>query len=117
MRNLARVDEARAGEARARSLKAQLAQGVELETRGAFLELRSSCRRAEVAAASVGQAEEAYRIISDRYRSGLYALVALLDAEAALESARASEVAARRDFAMARSRLRLAAGVLSGDFE
>jgi outer membrane protein len=108
----AKVEEARAGLRHAQAMVRQMELAVALETKQAFLQAQSSWQRIGVARAAVSQAEEGLRIVRNRYENGLYTIVNLLDSEAALQHARRNYVRALHDFAVARVRLLLAAGVL-----
>jgi outer membrane protein len=112
----ARVREARAGlrqaTARIEDLKAQ----IRVQTRRAFLQSRSAWQRIQVARAAVIQAEEALRIVGNRYRNGLMTIVDLLNAELALQAARTNHLRAIHDYQAAKARLVLAAGTLDENF-
>jgi outer membrane protein TolC len=58
----------------------------------------------------VTQAEEALRIVRERYAEGMAVMVELLGAEAARTTARAGRAAAARDAALAEAALGLATG-------
>jgi len=108
----AKVEEARSGLRHAQAMARQMELSVTMETKQAFLQAQSSWQRIRVARAAVSQAEEGLRIVRNRYENGLYTIVNLLDGEVALQQARSNYVRALHDFAVARLRLHLAAGVL-----
>jgi outer membrane protein TolC len=112
----AKVEEARSGLRYAQAVSRQMELAVTMETKQAFLQAQSSWQRIQVARAAVGQAEEGLRIVRNRYENGLYTIVNLLDGEVALQQTRSNYVGALRDFAVARVRLFLAAGVLDENF-
>jgi outer membrane protein len=108
----AKVEEARSGLRHAQAMSRHMELAVTMETKQAFLQTQSSWQRIQVARAAVSQAEEGLRIVRNRYENGLYTIVNLLDGEVALQQARTNYVRALHDFAVARARLLLAAGVL-----
>ena len=112
----AKVEEARSGLRYAQAVSRQMELAVTMETKQAFLQAQSSWQRIQVARAAVSQAEEGLRIVRNRYENGLYTIVNLLDGEVALQQTRSNYVGALRDFAVARVRLFLAAGVLDENF-
>lgn len=106
----AKAAEARAALAEVQALRRHLESRIALEVRQAHAESASAERRIAVARLAVRQAEEALRIVSERYRGGLATIVELLTAEASLQQARAAEARARHDFTVGKTMLRLAAG-------
>jgi outer membrane protein len=112
----AKVEEARSGLRHAQAMARLMELAVTMETKQAFLQAQSSWQRIHVARAAVSQAEEGLRIVRNRYENGLYTIVNLLDGEVALQQTRSNYVGALRDFAVARVRLFLAAGVLDENF-
>ena len=92
--------------------KAHLERGIRVQTRQAFLWAQSAQKQIQVAEAAVAQAEEALRIVKNRYDSGLFTIVALLDAELALQQARTNRFKSIHDYNVARTDLALAAGVI-----
>jgi TolC family type I secretion outer membrane protein len=100
-------------------IKANLAgmkQQVRLEIEQAYFDLQSSQQRIIFARTGVAQAEEALRIISDRYESGLLPVVSLLDAELAVYRAKSMRLDALKENMETHARLRLAAGTLDERF-
>jgi outer membrane protein TolC len=83
-----------------------------LEVRQAYTQTASALQRIGVADQAVRQADEALRIVADRYNSGLLTIVDLLTAEAALQQTRTAQACARHDATVGKTHLRLAAGVL-----
>lgn len=84
--------------------------GVRLEVRRAWQEMRTAAARLETADASVGAAREEQRVREHRFEQGLERMIDLLDADTALREARMREIVARYDLILAVYRLRLAAG-------
>ena len=111
-----KIDEARANFRQARALVRQLELGIEVETRQAFFQARSTYQRIGVARAAVKQAEEGLRIVRNRYESGLFTIVHLLDAEVALQQARTHYLRSLHDYKVALAHLYLAAGVIDENF-
>ena len=112
----AKQREALAALARINALQRQLKQQILVETRRAYLQANSSWKRIQVARASVSQAEEALRIVGNRYKSGLFTIVDLLNSELALQRAQTNKFRSIYDYKVARARLALAAGTLDQSF-
>jgi outer membrane protein TolC len=112
----ARVHEALANLQQAKAMVRQFELAVGVETRRAFSMARSAYDRIKVAEAALNQAEEGLRIVRNRYESGLFTIVNLLDAEAALQQARTNHLRSIYDHKVAAAHLHLAAGVMSETF-
>jgi len=113
----ARTVQARAELNEVGARQAELKQGILVQTRQAFLQAQSARKRISVAAAAVAQAEETLRIVRNRYETGLLNIVALLDAELALQYARTNRFKAMHDYQAAAAQLALAAGTIDADFQ
>lgn len=113
----AKTREAEALLSRVHALRNDLAAGIEVQTREAYLQAQSAWNRISVAEAAVSQSEESLRIVRDRYENGLLTLVSLLDAEVALQSSRTNRYRSLHDFLAARIQLALAAGTLDTHFD
>jgi len=113
----AKQHEALAALARINALQRQLKQQILVETRRAYLQAHSSWKRIQVARASVAQAQEALRIVGNRYQTGIFTIVDLLNAELALQRARTNRLRSIHDYKVARARLALAAGTLDRHFK
>lgn len=111
-RTSAKVREARAAERQAAAVRRGLEQRIRVETRQAYLQAENAWRRIQVARAAVIQAEEALRIVGNRYAGGLLTIVDLLNAELALQRARSNQLQAVHDYKVAGAKLMLAAGSL-----
>lgn len=108
-----RFRQAQAAENMARARQDYQADQVRLEvvqTRQQFLVAQE---RLQVAADSVTQADEALRMIRDRYHSGLTAVTEALRAQAAQLQARSNLLSARYDYVVGYARLLLAVGALT----
>jgi outer membrane protein TolC len=108
----ARVAEARAALRQVQAQHREMESQVLLEVRQAYALTASAFQRIGVAHQAVAQAEEALRIVANRYGGGLLTIVDLLTAEAALQQARTAHARALHDYTVGRTQLRLAAGVL-----
>jgi outer membrane protein TolC len=113
----AKTRESEAMLGRIRAMRNDMAAGIEVQARQAFLQAQSAWNRISVAEAAVLQAEEGLRIVRDRYENGLLTLVSLLDAEVALQSAHTNRYRSLHDYSAARIQLSLAAGTLDTNFQ
>jgi outer membrane protein TolC len=78
----------------------------------AYLGIREACLRAEIARAAVEAAEEGMRLIRNRYGNQIGRMIDVLDAQTALDRARADAVKAEYDVGQSRARLMFASGTL-----
>jgi len=108
----AKIVQAKAELKQVSARKTDLKQGIRVQTRQAFLWAQSARKQIQVAEAAVAQAEEALRIVKNRYDSGLFTILALLDAELALQQARTNHFRSIHDYKVATTDLVLAAGVI-----
>jgi TolC family type I secretion outer membrane protein len=108
----AQVAEAEAAVRQFQALRRQAESRVTLEARRAHALAQSAFQRIAVTRQAVAQAEEAVRIVGNRYENGLLTIVELLGAAAALQQARTLHTQSLHDTALAEVNLRLAAGVL-----
>lgn len=92
-----------------------LEQQISMETRSAYYKAKSTWEQIQVAEASVAQAEEALRIVQNRFESDLLTIVELLGAELALQQSRTNRLQAIHDYNIAKTQLKLAAGTLNVD--
>lgn len=115
-RDVARTREAQADLKNIQALLRDMEDGIRVQTREAFLQAKSAWERIGVAGATVSEAEENLRIVSDRYRNGLLTIVVLLDAEVALEQARRNHFQALYDYKTALARLALVTGTIDETF-
>ncbi|MFH1220240.1 MAG: TolC family protein [Candidatus Eisenbacteria bacterium] len=88
LRTLGRVRQARAGLRRSEYEMEQARKGIRLEVIKAVQDLESLKREYESQAATVGLAEETYKIAETRFRSGISTQLELSDAGTALDYAR-----------------------------
>jgi len=106
------VTEAQAVRRQVQAQRRQVESQVFLEVRQAYTQNVSAFQRVAVAQRAVAQADEALRIVANRYGGGLFTIVDLLTAEAALQQARTAQARALHDYTVGKTNLRLAAGVL-----
>lgn len=106
----ARVARAQAESARLAALREARVQQIRLEVRSALAGVEAAAERWTTAAGAQRQAEEALRIVRDRYGEGMALSVELLAAEAALTRARAEHVVAEGGVWLAHAELERATG-------
>lgn len=85
-------------------------EGIRLETRQAYETAAAALERRATAAAALGAAAEAVRIVEERFKAGVVKSTDLLDAATARREAEMRELVARADAWLAHLRLALAAG-------
>jgi outer membrane protein TolC len=110
----ARLAEAQAHYYRTGALKERLANAIGLEVREASLALATARERADVARQAILHAEEALRIVRERYQAGLTTIVELLDSETALTAARTTLTRTLYDATVGQARLELSLGLPNG---
>jgi outer membrane protein TolC len=108
----ARIRQAEGRAREAEEALASLRDGIAIEVRRSFYDLRAASQRLEQASTAVALAHRSVAIVEDRYREGFTVLAELLDAQSSLARARLREVVARRDLLLARAGLELAVGNL-----
>jgi TolC family type I secretion outer membrane protein len=113
----AKVNAAKSSLRRAQEFRKGMEIGVRVQARKSFLNAQSAWKRIQVGQAAVTHAEEGLRIVKNRYNNGLLTIVALLDAEVALQQARISYFKALHDYKVARIQLALASGIIDTDFQ
>ena len=89
----------------------QAREKIELEVRQDYLNVLSYKEQIRAAEASVAQAEEAYKIATVRYRSGVGINLDVLDAELALNTARTNYITALYNYNIGLATLEHAMGV------
>jgi len=112
----AKTKEARAALGQRQAMKEALADGIRVETRQALYQAQSAWHRIQVTEQAIAQAEESLRIVRNRYESGLFTIVNLLDAEVVLQQSRMNHSKALYDYRTATAQLALAAGTIDTDF-
>ncbi len=111
----ARVAESRARERQAAALETQMASGIRLQVREAFLNLTAALERVEVSRQSASQIEESLRILRDRYEAGLATMTDVLGTETAHARAQRDFLRTVYDYRIAYATLELATGELAPD--
>jgi outer membrane protein len=109
----ARLKQARAAENAAAAEAENLASQIRFEVVRAFQQHASARERVSVAARAVDQANEARRIVQDRYQAGLTTITEVLRAETTYVRVRMSLLAARFDHYIAYANVLLATGRLT----
>ena len=113
--NRARLRESKARERQAEAMRNQMASGVRLQVREAFLNLTTARDRVDVSRSAVSQAEESLRIIQNRYEAGLATITDLLRAETSRTVAQKNALNAIFDYRLSFAALELATGELAAD--
>ena len=108
----ARVEHARLAELRAEALRTRADSAIQLEVRKAYLDVKATAQRVEVASAAAAEAQEEHRITQNRHQAGLATVTELLRSETALAAARTRRLAAIYDHRLAAAALEHAAGTL-----
>lgn len=111
-RREAAVAKAAAERSGARAVSRGYADRAAFEVTRAWLAVGESERRLEIARAAAEAAEEGVRLVKARYENQLARMIDLLDAQTALNGARADRVRAGNDLLHARARLEEASGTL-----
>ncbi len=113
----ARIESARYSEQKAAAERRQASSRALLEVRRAHADAASAGERVRTTESVIEQAEEADRIIRNRYEAGLTDVTELLRGETALTEARFRRLAALYDRRVARAALSHAAGALTQSSE
>jgi len=114
MRREAELGKAVAERRRAQAFYRGMRDQAAFEAAQADLNVKEATLRAEIARASLASAEEGVRLLKSRYENHLGRMVDLLDAQTALDGARAARIRAENDARLSRAqRLYAAGGLLS----
>ncbi len=114
MRREAEVGKAVAERRRAQAYYRGMRDQASFEAAQADLGVKEATLRAEIARASLASAKEAVRLLKSRYENHLGRMVDLLDAQTALDAARAGTIRAENDVRLSRAqRLYASGGLLS----
>jgi outer membrane protein TolC len=114
MRREAEVGKAVADRRRAEAYDRGMRDQAAFEAAQADLGVKEATLRAEIARAALASAEEGVRLLKARYENRLGRMVDLLDAQTALDAARASRIRAENDVRFSRAqRLYASGGLLS----
>lgn len=114
MRREAELGKAVAERRRAKAFYRGMRDQAAFEAAQADLGVREATLREEIARASLASAEEGVRLLKSRYENQLGRMVDLLDAQTALDAARAARIRAENDARLSRAqRLYASGGLLS----
>lgn len=107
----AKVKSAKAGVAAAQETLLQARESVELEVRQDYLNVLAAKEKIRATEASVKEAEEAFKIATVRYRSGVGINLDVLDAQLNLNTARTNYITALYDYNIGLATLEKAMGI------
>jgi len=113
--NHARLAAARYRQKQAQARLAQMAAGVKLQVREAYLNLTTARQRVDVSRQARSEAEESLRITQNRYEAGLASITDLLQVETAHTAAQKNYLNALFDYRLSFAALELATGELQPD--
>jgi len=114
MRREAEVGKAAAERRRAQAIHRGMRDQAAFEAVQADLGVKEATLRGEIARAALASAEEGVRLLKSRYENHLGRMVDLLDAQTALDTARAARIRAENDVRLSRAqRLYASGGLLS----
>jgi len=109
----ARLDKARAAQSTAAAEQEHLANQIRLEVIQVYQDYRSAGERLKVAGQTVTQAQEALRIVKDRYQEGLTTITEVLRAQTAYLRTRLNLISSRYDYYIGYARVLMATGKLT----
>ena len=109
----ARLDQAAEAEALADAEMQVLGRQITLETIRSFQNYKTARAKIGVSVKSIAQADEALRIVQERYKSGLATFNQVIGSEAALVRAKHSLLSARYDYDVSYASVLLATGQLN----
>jgi len=109
----AELAESHARGRQADALRAQIAAGIRLQVRQAYLNLTAARQRVDVSRDSASQADESLKILRNRYDAGLASITDVLNAETAHARAQRDFLNAVYDNRVAYATLELATGELA----
>ena len=109
----ARLDKARAAQSTAAAEQVHLANQIRLEVIQVYQDYMSARERLKVAGQTVTQAQEALRIVKDRYQEGLTTITEVLRAETAYLRTRLNLISSRYDYYIGYARVLMATGKLT----
>lgn len=110
-----RVDVGRSRENQAADVLTNLRDQITLDVKSAFLLLHEALRQVQVTKATIVQAEENFRINTERYREQIGTATDVIDAETLLTRARSDYFSALGDLHINRARLKRAMGTGGSD--
>lgn len=107
----AKIKSAKAALASAEETLAQVREAVALEVRQDYLSIQAAKEKIRATEAAVAEAEEAYKIATVRYKSGVGINLDVLDAQLNLNSARTNYITAMYDYNVGLATLEKAIGI------
>lgn len=105
-----KVAEAQAAEAAAAARRKVARNGIELEARGAYFDLKTALETIDLNHKAVEAAEENYKVSETRYNAGAGTNIESIDAQVSLTQARINLLQARFDLEIARAKLNKVVG-------
>ncbi|HUU02277.1 MAG TPA: TolC family protein [Myxococcota bacterium] len=108
------VEESRAHLERARTARAELERGIELDVRSAWLKIKQTAKKIEIARSAVRQAEEQLRLERQRYEAQQNTSTDVLDAQSRLTQTKVKVQTTSFEQLIARADLQRALGRLDG---
>ena len=105
-----KVAEAQAALAAQMARRENVKNGLELELRSAYYELKSALETIELTEKALESAEENYKVTEVRYNSGAGSNLDSLDAQVALTQARINQLQAKFDLEIARAKINKVVG-------
>ncbi len=109
-----RVEAGQSRENQAADFLANIRDQITLEVKNAFLLLHEAEKQVQVATKAIEQAEENFRINTERYREQVGTSTDVIDAQTLLTKARSDRHNALGDFSISRAKLERAMGVAPG---
>ncbi len=109
-----RVEAGQSRENQAADFLANIRDQITLEVKNAFLLLHEAEKQVQVAKKAIEQAEENFRINTERYREQVGTSTDVIDAQTLLTKAKSDRHNALGDFSISRAKLERAMGVAPG---
>ena len=109
----ARVQEAKAREKQVQASEDVLTDAIKLQVHQSYLNFLSSRKKIDVQAEAVAQAEDNFKVITNKYNNGLATVTDVLDADIAQLQARMNYAFAKADASVAYNKLLQSAGLLN----
>lgn len=107
-----RVDAGKSRESQSADALSIVRDGITLEVKNSYLQLREAEKRITVAGQAITQAEENFRINQERYKEQVATTTDVIDAQTLLTRAKSDYYTALSDYNIARSRLERSMGVI-----
>ncbi|MFA5480376.1 MAG: TolC family protein, partial [Candidatus Muiribacteriota bacterium] len=107
-KNKAEINQYKASQKALQNLIDNMENFISLEVKTIFLNRETASKKIEVAAKSVSQAEENYKIIQNRYRQGLIPYVSVIDAQSMIVKSQTRLINSIYEFNICRENMILA---------